>query len=122
MTQEIEYFKLIRDLTDAQQQQCYLIQRLLSVDDEIKALSKQFKEQNDIIQSKPDEERTKEDYNKFFELNNKHKVLCEILDMHKTLHAKKQRRSLELQKRLEQYCKRHGIDLPDSLNKKITLW
>lgn len=119
MTQEIEYFKLIRDLTDAQQQQCYLIQRLLSVDDDIKALSKQFKERSDIIQSKPDEERTKEDYNNFFELNNKQKVLCEILDMHKTLHAKKQRKTLELQKRLEQYCKRHGIDLPDSLKKKM---
>lgn len=64
-----EYFKLIKELMDAQQQQCYLIQRLLSVDDDIKALNKEFKEQNDTIQSKPEEERTKEDYNKFFDLN-----------------------------------------------------
>jgi len=115
---EKEYFKFLRDLMDAQQQQCYLIQRLLSVDDDIKTLNIELDEQKDNIQSKPEEEITKEDYNKFFELNNKHKVLCEILELHKNLVEKMRRRTLELQKRVEQYCKRHNIDVPDSLKRK----
>lgn len=119
MSNENEYLKLLKDLMDAQQQHCYLLQRLMSIDAEIKALSKEFKEHDEAMQSKSNDEKTKEDYNKYFEFNNKQKVLCEILEMHNKLQNKMERRTKELQKRLEQYYKRHGIDVPDSLKKKM---
>lgn len=45
--------------------------------------------------------------------------MLEIFDMYEKMYVKKNRKSLEIQKKIEQYCKRHNKSLPSWIKKQI---
>lgn len=122
--QEKEYFKLYTDLIDARQQLLFLLQHQMAVGDEIKAQEKVQKELDDELSALSKEEIAKGDgelLNKLMVSKSKTLVLLEIFNMYNNMYSKKRRKALEIQKRLEQFCKRHNINMPKILSDSLNL-
>lgn len=118
MDKEKEYLMLIADLRDIRQQLTSLLRHQVSVGEEIRTNNEKYIELNKEFDSKPKESVTLEDLDKIDEAKNNSLVLNEIFDMCGKMCIKKSRKELEIQKRIEQYCKRHNKDLPSFIKKK----
>lgn len=119
MQENDEYIKLIADLMDLRLQLIYLLQQQQSMSEDLKTIRKESADLKEEILSKPMESVTDEDCNKLQESKSKLQVMLEIFDMYEKMYVKKNRKSLEIQKKIEQYCKRHNKSLPSWIKKQI---
>lgn len=117
MQPEDEYIKLVESFMDLRYQLLYILEKLQSMSKEVKAYRKAALDTQKEILSKPRESITDEDCNKLQETKSKLQVMLEIFDMYEKMYDKKNRKMLEIQKKIEQFCKRHNKPIPSWVKK-----